>query len=356
MIKEYQDKYEQLLAAFLEKVSNINTAGIPAPHIPSVGELYEKAKYRIAFFGMETKGWGDLDDLIKNHYKTTEQAFKYLTEDFRELEFVNWTNNFGTSFFNYVLLFLARFYNIDDWKLLRSDERYEYILKTFIWGNTNSIERYNVSAEQNGVLIQNWEMVKNASSVFDKAEYILKTCKPNILLVLNWKESEDWLCDNDAVSKKEELGDHLYYYYLSNTNTHVYWLAHPRWLSINIGFNESINSIIQDINQRGIHVTDIVDPLVHQLENNRIQSKYEYIGELAEFLARNNKIMSGYELAQHLNRNGFRTSYNTNYLGGRGTYKLIKDCYNYYSELKKQQVADSIANSFVDANGNYAYK
>jgi len=189
----YKNRYIDLLTRFFDSLPAVDCSGIPAPHIPTVGELYEKAKYKIAFFGMETKGWGDLEDLRTELNRDPEKAFDYLTEDFRELEFVNWTNNFGTSFWNFILLFLSRFYNIRDWKDLRTDETVQYILRTFMWGNTNSIERFGITAGPNGVLRKTWEIVKEKSRLLDSAEHILETCPPDILLVLNWSESDKWL-------------------------------------------------------------------------------------------------------------------------------------------------------------------
>jgi len=354
--KNYVEKYKWLLRQFFNSLNNDIPFGIPAPHIPSVGELYEKAKYKIAFFGMETNGWADMVALKNAFDEAPERAIEYLTEEFKKVEFLNWTNNFGTSFFNYVLQFVAKFYNIDNWKLLRTEAQYMYLLKTFIWGNTNSIERYEISAQPNGVDFSAWLKVKNASKIFDTAAHILDTCPPDILLVLNWSESEDWL-GKGRIYEKDELDDHLFHIYLKETDTHVYWLAHPRWLAINIGFENSINKIIEDINKRNIHIENgAIDELLLKEEFDRIDDKKKYIGLLARFLSRRKMKMSGLELALHLNRNGFRTSYNTEYAGTRGTYKLINDCYSYFANNGRQDIADDLATAFVRDNGEFAYE
>jgi hypothetical protein len=66
--------------------------------------------------------------------------------------------------------------------------------------------------------------------------------------------------------------------------------------------------------------------------------------------------MSGEELADHLNRNIFLTSYGTEYEGGRGTYKLIKETYHWLVKLELQNEADKVAKSFVKPDGTFAYK
>ena len=86
-----------------------------------------------------------------------------------------------------------------------------------------------------------------------------------------------------------------------------------------------------------------------------MNQKKTYIWKLAIFLASNGMKMSGEELAEHLNRNNFLTSYGTEYQGGRGTYKLISETYNWLKDLGLQNEADKIAEAFVKANGDFAY-
>lgn len=85
-------------------------------------------------------------------------------------------------------------------------------------------------------------------------------------------------------------------------------------------------------------------------------SKQEYISNLATFLVENKKVMSGEELATHLNRNVFSTGYGSKYKGGRGTYKLIKSVWSSYEQVGKTKEASNIATAFVKPNGGYAYK
>lgn len=57
--------------------------------------------------------------------------------------------------------------------------------------------------------------------------------------------------------------------------------------------------------------------------------KKEYIKRLADFLVSNGTTMTGENLADHLNWNNFKTSYNTTYAGSRGTYTLIHATYDW---------------------------
>jgi hypothetical protein len=65
--------------------------------------------------------------------------------------------------------------------------------------------------------------------------------------------------------------------------------------------------------------------------------------------------MTGGELADHLNRNRFKTYYGSKYEGGRGTFRLIKSTYQWLASIGKQQEADFVAKALVDGNDTPAY-
>lgn len=48
-------------------------------------------------------------------------------------------------FWDFNFKFLMNFYNIDDWKIVKRGETKD-ILKSFAWGNINSMERYHITA------------------------------------------------------------------------------------------------------------------------------------------------------------------------------------------------------------------
>jgi hypothetical protein len=88
-----------------------------------------------------------------------------------------------------------------------------------------------------------------------------------------------------------------------------------------------------------------------------MNEKKLYIYKLADFLAQNNKTMSGEELADHLNRNDFLTSYGTEYQGGRGIYKLIRETWHWLNDdLQLPTEAKKVAEVYVKPNGEYAYE
>lgn len=83
--------------------------------------------------------------------------------------------------------------------------------------------------------------------------------------------------------------------------------------------------------------------------------KKEYIRRLAVFLCDNGMTMSVEELAMHLNRNDFRTSYGAEYQGARGTYTLVHSVYNWLTSKGEHKDAEKVANAFPKSDGSFAY-
>lgn len=87
-----------------------------------------------------------------------------------------------------------------------------------------------------------------------------------------------------------------------------------------------------------------------------MDEKKLYLFELASFLDSHSMVMSGEELAEHMNRNNFLTGYGTEYQGGRGTYTFVKHTYEAFRKAGLQSAADRIARAFVKPDGTYAYE
>jgi|GEM_PF-862165 len=88
-----------------------------------------------------------------------------------------------------------------------------------------------------------------------------------------------------------------------------------------------------------------------------MNKKKIYIWSLARFLYSQGMTMSAAELAAHLNRNEFLTSYGTEFKGKRGTYRLIKATWDWiHHDLGLEEEAISVARAYVDDAGNYAYE
>ena len=81
-------------------------------------------------------------------------------------------------------------------------------------------------------------------------------------------------------------------------------------------------------------------------------NKKEFIGDLANELAEKGETMDFKQVASTLNASGYKTSYNENYQGLRGTATLISKAWKYFDKKQDAYTANNIATVFKDLNGN----
>lgn len=80
-----------------------------------------------------------------------------------------------------------------------------------------------------------------------------------------------------------------------------------------------------------------------------------FIKDLAAHLTNTKSVMSGPELAKHLNRNNIKTDSGSNYVGSQGTYALVKATYKELISNGDFVNANNVALAFVKEDGTYAY-
>jgi hypothetical protein len=89
---------------------------------------------------------------------------------------------------------------------------------------------------------------------------------------------------------------------------------------------------------------------------NEMNRKKLYVWRLGTFLHSHGMVMSAEELATHLNRNSFRTGYDTEFAGGRGTYRLIHATWSWVNDiLGLEDEAGNIALAYVKPDGTHAW-
>jgi len=84
--------------------------------------------------------------------------------------------------------------------------------------------------------------------------------------------------------------------------------------------------------------------------------KKEYITQIANFLISTNTTMNVTQLADLLNWNNFKTNYDSEYSGKRGTFKLIHSVYDWLISNNRKQEADNVAFAFLKLDRTYAYE
>lgn len=368
-----REEYARIVKEFSKKVRGLDVAGIPAPHIPIVGDSYDRAAYKMAFVGMETYGWGNIEDFIRTAEENPHEAVT---------KYEGWFNTGGMvknsghgTFWEFIISFLAKFYQIDKnvLKLPNSEGKYHEILSSIVWGNCNAIERYHVTAKKKGAALDAWKKVKEHSRTLDSINHIIEAANPQIIFITYKHVDKNYLLQTKDLhadvpeikyayaTKPDESIDYRYFY-LREQQTHVFVIPHPTWIDVysGIGLTKFINSLIETIKNYKIWnqlPQNEQDWEKKELARSSSLYKYQLIAELADFLVTRELVMTGEELQSIFNKNNIKTSYGTKYSedGGRGIHRVIKCAWKYFYNKGEQQIALNIARAFVGKNLHYTY-
>ena len=378
IINRRNAEYVPLIENFRNEVVGLNLKAITGPHFPGVGECYEAAKYKFAFCGMETYGWESMENFME--YDICKYL-SYADNCLNSYKHLGWASNWHATFWGFVFKFLAKFYKTDFNELVRGGNNItsQLLLKSFVWGNANSIERYEVTSKCGGADFAAWETIKKVSKKIDDINHIINSCAPKVIFIIYSGASEEYMLNESTLSgiygenfnqrrsrlKLPHNNPKYDYYYLRSSSTHVFHLPHPTWMGLysGIGIDTYVDSLIKDIED--YQIWDVLPKssedweiiIAKDHEKNSINNKFELVASIAHSLTKHNTIMYGGDLGKVFNLNMIPTQYGTPYSmdGGRGIYKVISSAYTYYYNMGDFQKAYEIARSFVKKNGEYAY-
>ncbi len=364
--EDFFSKYTPLVTHFCAQFRvplSEHLGNTPQPFFPSFGTRYADAPLRVAFVGMETRGWGNAKEFIEKAHIDARAVLRADLEYFRGLDFCDWTNNFGYTFFDFVLFFLSRIHKLPDFKVLKRRLN-KNILQSFAWGNCNAIERYEVTSKKKGVPYDVWKAVKDASVPIDQAKFIIEAFSPDVLIIL-WKRMSPaaYFEGMDYVHVSSE-GD-VDHFTLKAGKVHVFRIPHPQNMRWGRGREYFADRLAAQFAQHGFSVEfptvlqasvnseRFIRSLVHAIPAGT--SKFECVEWLANRLGEKENLMTIPALTCILNELGYRTNYGSNYVGGRGTYRLVKSVYDRCCSRGDNATARRIAEAFVRPNGEYAY-
>lgn len=246
ILEDFRHSYSTRATSFVSQAKDFDTTGIPEPHLPHWGSLYENSPLKIGIIGRDTRSWGDMPDFIRAVGDNPCEAIIRGKGDFDSLDFTEWTNNFGKTFWDTSMKILAGLHGVSDWKRLKRREE-EDILRSFMWANVNSVERYEVSPQGNDVSWDTWRSVKDASEKsLDSFKNILEIFTPNVVVLMNWDPGSHFI---DFEICWDEFGNHQAYALYKPTMTLIFATAHPTWLNQNNLYDEAIDGIIKKANQ-----------------------------------------------------------------------------------------------------------
>lgn len=234
--KRYVSHYTTAVGAFVRDVGDVDPSGIPEAHLPLWGTAYEAAKLRTSFIGRDASCWGGMPFFLERarHDIQSVVPLKMRENEFRG-NFMRWTNNFGTSFWDTAIRYLAVIHGVADWENLGEDRKHE-ILQSLVWANANSVElwtapavrRWELKASKKPVF-EAWQRLKIASDRhLDSFPAILEVFRPHVAIIMNWSVSPAYW---GSARQWEAIGDHVNYVRDDSYGTQIFHTAHPTWLS-----------------------------------------------------------------------------------------------------------------------------
>lgn len=361
--------YRPLLDEFvreLAKYPSSDYAGIPHPFLPEVGRNYDHALKRIAIVGKETRGWDpNLDSFIPD-YLANGFDFDAEMEAFRNLEFKDsgWMGDRPTraSFWGFWMNVLAKVYGIQNWKDIQNGQ-YDILLDSFVWGNANAIETY--TSEGVDASAPGYQRAKElAERLFDSIDLLVRATDPHaVILLCSVPERNRYLGPGFKVV--ESIDDKVMV--LRRGDLLVFHAPHPnsqRWYA---GGADVFAQIMRDL----LAKNELFCPLPDVLDNGLLPEakrilvrecagihKFEAIAKVAHALRQQHSYMTARDLClEILNPAGHRTNRGTPFTGNtQGPCRLVATAWrHFHNSERRPDVAEDIALSFTDVDGNYAY-
>lgn len=369
--KIYREKVSLFCQDLLKRASPEGYRGVPMPFLPMCGKEYHFALKKIGFIGIETLGWGSLENFLKVYSENTYD-FQWDRENFQNFEFLNWGVNKRYEFWHFWLMILSLIYGIQLKDLQQG--KMNLLLDSFAWGNCNSIETAQskniIKAKQEGRLGVEYQYAKKKSEeLFDHLDMMNDVFEMDAIIVackdcwrfLGPRENYDELpsdCHNVKVYKRK-LGKLL-----------VFQCNHPHG-TIKTGGPEKnaheIRNLLQkyklfcplpNVARNGLSNDAekiLVDKLHELREEKGNGAVFEAVAIVAKELHNQHSCMQAATLCDLLNKSGFLNRLNKQYTGNkRGPCSLVRHAYHCY-ESGHPGIAEDIAFAFTRKNGLYAY-
>ena len=362
--------YGPLLGEFvkeLAKYPSSDYAGIPHPFLPEVGRNYDHALKRIAIVGKETHGWNPHLDQFIPGYLANGFDFDMEMAEFRNLDFKapNWMGNRPTraSFWGFWMNVLAKTYGINHWKEIQHG-KFDNLIDSFVWGNANAIETATSDTVNSNA--SGYRRAKAlAGQLFDSIDLLEKAVDPHcVILLCSNPEKNHYL--GSGFTELETVEERVTV--LRRGKLLVFYAPHPnnqRWFSEGA---DRFARIIRDLLSKYRLFCPLPDVL-HQgllptakellVEGCKGIHKFDAIAKVAHELRKQRSCMTARSLCLDvLNPAGHKTNRGTPFTGNLwGPCRLVSTAWNHFqNETKQPDLAEDIALSFTDINGDYAYE
>lgn len=285
--------------------------------------------------------------------------------EFQNLDFKNWGATRYT-FWGFAIMFLAALHGKSDWGVMKRGAHPE-ILSSFAWGNGNAVEYFNSSPKN--MPPEKWELIRKAGERFNGLRHLVETVQPRVVVVL-WKgmNPESYFAGYEF--KKIEERDGIGHFRIPKENIDIFHATHPvrmRWEGIpadhicaQLVARFQANDLTVAFPAFVQHSSDSESVIAHLKRSAPARgdnfSKFDFVEWVAEELKKQGSFMSAPTLAYLLNDLGYRTNYDSEYQGARGTYNLISGTYHRLDGVGKSDRARMVAEAFRKPNFEYAYE
>lgn len=361
----YTEYYKPLLRQFCKEITDKYPpeafAKIPHPFIPSWGTRYELSLVKMAIIGKETAGWDpELSKYIED-VQNEKWNSSFDISEFQNLDYVKWNDGHRYSFFGFVMYFLAALYGVKNWEVLKQ-RHFPNILNSFLWGNASAIEcEDSVGPDVNKLAHQ---CARQAAGSLNDYQHIHNLFTPNVSIIMcSRAECNFYLRNTEKVLMWDQ---NLVRLWKIANGSIIFSMPHPNNMRWNKGADFYAQTIRQGMIEHGLfqpmpdfmdcdqESEEILNTFFSKCKQNAKNTR-EAVAFIATELRKQQATMTVRMLCNILNRLGYRTTYNSEYSAGRGSYKMISCAWDYY-HVQAPDIAESIAMAFTLPNGKYAYE
>jgi hypothetical protein len=368
MEKLYLEYFTPLVQEFVREVEGLphpDINKIPEPFFPLFGKNYERSAFKLVVVGQDTYWWGDLREFIASEKTNPGSKLVEGLNTFRAHEFTKWGGP-RQSFWGFAMMFLAALHGQDDWGAMKHGKMVE-ILDSFAWGNGNAVELYGSTASKIGVPASYWNSIRRAGEPLNRFRHIQETLSPHVVLLMHRQINIPAYFEGYHPNVVLKDG-RLTHYQLPEVGVDIFHVPHPRSMNFGEGTDYFRDKLKELFVQRGF-TSVFSNFLSSQKEGKKAMDylhakapaitqnfdKYEFVGWVAEELAKRDAFMSVPALMDLVNARGGETNYGTPFCGGRGSYRLVSGTYHRLISAGQPDRAHNVAVAFRRPNFEYAY-
>jgi len=369
MRDKYIAHYKPIVQEFCREMESGGYADLdklPQPFLPLFGEGFERSSLRLAIVGRDTRGWGKnglgMKDFIEREIAEPGSRMREMFDAIDSREFTGWGPT-RHQFWGFAMTLLATIHGVKNWNVMKHGACKE-ILRSFAWGNANAVEVWKSTPHRSGVTFQTWQAAYNAGTKFNRISHLVEVLSPNVIII-TWKEMNPKTYFEGIAFEKVDSENSVVHYRFPNEEIDIFHCPHPN----NLRFTGQTGAVLERLrlllNQTGLiphypeflhaegDYTDVVSTLRSATPHK--ETKYQLIERVAEELAKRDSFMSVPFLASLVNDFGHKTNYGTSYVGGRGSYSLVRWTYHRLVAQGRDEQARMVAGAFKTPNFEYAF-